>query len=121
MGNPRQRARCCVIHTVRESRTHAPGMPGLAATRRVQPLRSLQQPGPRTRAGSWIGLTGGAELLGQVEGRTAASVSAWIDAQSAAWRSGVRVVAIDMCTVFVRHEVARVSEFAEGRPAMPDA
>lgn len=45
-------------------------------------------------------LTGGAGLLGQVEGRTAASVSAWINAQSRAWRSGVRVVATDMCTVF---------------------
>lgn len=45
-------------------------------------------------------LTGGAGLLGQVEGRTAASVSDWIDKQSAAWRAGVRVVAIDMCTVF---------------------
>jgi transposase len=53
-------------------------------------------------------LTGGAGLLGQVEGRTATSVSEWIDAQSRAWRAAVRVVAIDMCTVFVRHEVAYV-------------
>jgi transposase len=45
-------------------------------------------------------LGGGAGLLGQVEGRTAASVSAWIQAQSPAWRAGVAVVAIDMCTVF---------------------
>jgi transposase len=45
-------------------------------------------------------LTGGAGLLGQVEGRTAASVSEWIERQSTAWRAGVRVVAIDMCTVF---------------------
>lgn len=45
-------------------------------------------------------LTGGAGLLGQVEGRNAGSVSEWIEAQSAAWRAGVRVVAIDMCTVF---------------------
>ena len=48
----------------------------------------------------FVDLTGGAGLLGQVEGRTSASVSEWIDAQSRAWRSGVRVVAIDMCTVF---------------------
>lgn len=48
----------------------------------------------------FVDLTGGAGLLGQVEGRTAASVSEWIDAQSHAWRTGVRVVAIDMCTVF---------------------
>jgi transposase len=47
-----------------------------------------------------VDLTGGAGLLGQVEGRTAATVSQWIDARSAAWRAGVRVVAIDMCTVF---------------------
>jgi transposase len=45
-------------------------------------------------------LTGGAGLLGQVEGRNAASASHWIEQQSAAWRSGVKVVAIDMCTVF---------------------
>ena len=45
-------------------------------------------------------LAGGAGLLGQVEGRTAAAVSVWIDAQSPAWRAGVQVVAIDMCTVF---------------------
>lgn len=45
-------------------------------------------------------LGGGAGLLGQVEGRTAAAVSAWIEVQSPAWRAGVQVVAIDMCTVF---------------------
>ena len=45
-------------------------------------------------------LTGGAGLLGQVEGRNAAAVSAWIDQQSRTWRDGVCVVAIDMCTVF---------------------
>lgn len=44
--------------------------------------------------------TGGAGLLGQVEGRTAASVSVWIQAQSRQWRHAVRTVAIDMCTVF---------------------
>ncbi len=45
-------------------------------------------------------LTGGAGLLGQVEGRTAASVSQWIDAQTRQWRAEVTTVAIDMCTVF---------------------
>ncbi|MFL6110985.1 MAG: ISL3 family transposase [Catenulispora sp.] len=48
----------------------------------------------------FVDLTGGAGLLGQVEGRTTASVSAWIEAQSDQWRRGVQVVAIDMCTVF---------------------
>ena len=47
-----------------------------------------------------VDLGGGAGLLGQVEGRTAAAVSAWIEAQSPAWRAAVQVVAIDMCTVF---------------------
>lgn len=47
-----------------------------------------------------VDLVGGAGLLGQVEGRAAASVSAWIDAQTRQWRAGVQVVAIDMCTVF---------------------
>jgi transposase len=45
-------------------------------------------------------LVGGQGLLGQVEGRTAAAVSAWIEAQSPVRRAGVEVVAIDMCTVF---------------------
>ena len=47
-----------------------------------------------------VDLGGGAGLLGQVEGRTAAAVSAWIEAQSLAWRAAVQVVAIDRCTVF---------------------
>jgi transposase len=48
----------------------------------------------------FVDLTGGAGLLGQVEGRNAAAVSAWIDRQAEHWRDGVRTVAIDMCTVF---------------------
>ncbi|WP_051450234.1 ISL3 family transposase [Actinospica robiniae] len=47
-----------------------------------------------------VDLGGGAGLLGQVEGRTAETLSAWIEAQSPQWRAGVQVVAIDMCTVF---------------------
>lgn len=47
-----------------------------------------------------VDLVGGAGLLGQVEGRAAASVSARIGAQTRQWRAGVQVVAIDMCTVF---------------------
>jgi transposase len=59
-----------------------------------------------------VDLVGGAGLLGQVEGRTAASVSAWIGAQTRQWRAGVQVVAIDMCTVFkaaVRDSLPHVS------------
>ncbi|MGW2938645.1 transposase [Streptomyces sp. NPDC001156] len=58
-----------------------------------------------------VDLTGGAGLLGQVEGRNAAAVSTWLDEQSAAWRSGVNTVAIDMCTVFK----------AAVRTSLPDA
>jgi transposase len=45
-------------------------------------------------------LSGGAGLLGQVEGRTSLAVRAWLESQSRAWREGVRVVAIDTCAVF---------------------
>ncbi|MEY9968117.1 transposase [Streptacidiphilus sp. MAP12-16] len=48
----------------------------------------------------FVDLRGGAGLLGQVEGRTAKTVSDWIDAQSESWRAGVRFVVIDMCTIF---------------------
>jgi transposase len=48
----------------------------------------------------FVDLSGGAGLLGQVEGRTAKSVSAWIKAQTPEWRAGVRFVAIDMCAIF---------------------
>jgi transposase len=48
----------------------------------------------------YVDLTGGAGLLGQVEGRNAASVSAWIDAHDASWRDAVAFVAIDLCSIF---------------------
>lgn len=58
----------------------------------------------RLRADRWhVGFcerVGCAGLLGQVEGRNAVSVSEWMDKQSKQWRAGVKVVAIDMCTVF---------------------
>jgi hypothetical protein len=74
-----------------------------------------------------VDLVGGAGLPGQVEGRTAASVSAWIGAQTRQWRAGVQVVAIDMCTVFkaaVRDSLPHVSTWwpqilARSRPASP--
>jgi transposase len=45
-------------------------------------------------------LSGGQGLLGQIEGRTAGAVAAWLDARGQGWKSGVEFVAIDMCTVF---------------------
>ena len=48
----------------------------------------------------FVDLSGGQGLLGQVEGRTAATVIDWLTARPADWRARVRHVAIDMCTVF---------------------
>lgn len=45
-------------------------------------------------------LTGGAGLLGQVEGRNAACVSAWIEAHDPTGHSAVAFVAIDLCSIF---------------------
>ena len=45
-------------------------------------------------------LSGGAGLLGQVEGRNATVVTDWLEARGDAWKAGVAFVAIDMCTVF---------------------
>jgi transposase len=45
-------------------------------------------------------LSSGQGLLGQVEGRTAATVVDWLTARPQAWRDQVRFVAIDMCSVF---------------------
>lgn len=45
-------------------------------------------------------LSGDQGLLGQVEGRTADDAAYWLARQPAAWRDAVRVVAIDMCSVY---------------------
>lgn len=48
----------------------------------------------------FVDLAGGQGLLGQVEGRTSVAVRDWLTQWDEAWRQGVRVVAIDMCTIF---------------------
>ena len=45
-------------------------------------------------------LSGGQGLLGQVEGRTTATVVDWLAARDRDWRAGVQYVAIDMSSVF---------------------
>jgi pimeloyl-ACP methyl ester carboxylesterase len=70
---------------------------------------------PRWRAGAETGeyvlpadrwhtcffdLSGDQGLLGQVEGRTADDAAYWLAAASPAWRDAVRVVAIDMCSIY---------------------
>ena len=45
-------------------------------------------------------LSGEQGLLGQVEGRTADDAAYWLAQATPAWRDAVRVVAIDMCTIY---------------------
>ena len=45
-------------------------------------------------------LSGGQGLLGQVEGRTADDAAYWLAQAAPAWRDAVRVVAIDMCSIY---------------------
>lgn len=58
----------------------------------------------RTGVDRWhvgfVDLSGGQGLLGQIEGRTSAAVTAWLDARGEAWKNAVEFVAIDMCTIF---------------------
>lgn len=67
------------------------------------PARTEARRGRSWRIGGtsgWLVWAAAPGLLRQVEGRTAAAVSAWLEAQGRQWRAGVEVVAIDMCTVF---------------------
>ena len=45
-------------------------------------------------------LSGEQGLLGQVEGRTADDAAYWLAGAIPAWRDAVRVVAIDMCSIY---------------------
>ena len=45
-------------------------------------------------------LSGEQGLLGQVEGRTADDAAYWLARAAPAWRDAVRVVAIDMCSIY---------------------
>ncbi|MEU8361407.1 transposase [Nonomuraea sp. NPDC048882] len=48
----------------------------------------------------FVDLSGDQGLLGQVEGRTIAAVTGWLNQRDATWREQVAFVAIDMCTIF---------------------
>ncbi len=48
----------------------------------------------------FVDIEGGQGLLGQVEGRTADDTSYWLAQAGPAWRQGVEVVVIDMCTIY---------------------
>lgn len=45
-------------------------------------------------------LSGREGLLGQVEGRTADDAAYWLASQPPAWRDGIQVVAMDMCSIY---------------------
>jgi transposase len=45
-------------------------------------------------------LSGSQGLLGQVEGRTADDAAYWLAQATPAWRDAIRVVAIDMCSIY---------------------
>ena len=48
----------------------------------------------------FIDLSGEQGLLGQVEGRTADDAAYWLAQATPAWRDTIRVVAIDMCSIY---------------------
>lgn len=48
----------------------------------------------------FVDISGDQGLLGQVEGRDASGVAAWLTSQAGDWRAAVRYVAIDMCAPF---------------------
>ena len=79
---------------------------GIDETRRGRPrFASDPDTGKTTlQADRWhtglVDLSGGQGLLGQVEGRAAADVGAWLAARDPAWRAGITVVAIDMCPAY---------------------
>jgi transposase len=48
----------------------------------------------------FVDVSGDQGMLGQVEGRTADDASYWLHQAGPAWRQRVRVVVIDMCTIY---------------------
>jgi transposase len=79
---------------------------GIDETRRGKPVWKRN---PDTQkweliADAWhigfVDAVGGQGLFGQVEGRNADSVAAWLTAQPETWRAQVRYVAIDLCATF---------------------
>ena len=48
----------------------------------------------------FVDVSGDQGMLGQVEGRTADDASYWLAQAGPAWRQRVRVVVIDMCTIY---------------------
>jgi transposase len=79
---------------------------GIDETRRGKPV---WRENPKTGkwelvADAWhigfVDAVGGQGLFGQVEGRNAASVAAWLGRQPETWKQQVKYVAIDLCATF---------------------
>jgi transposase len=79
---------------------------GIDETRRGKPVwRENAETGKwELVADAWhigfVDAAGGQGLLGQVEGRNAASVATWLNLRPEAWKAQVRYVAIDLCATF---------------------
>lgn len=109
----------CQFRSVEVTATHL----GIDETRRGKAKFRLVEAPDRGQIGEVVAdrrhvglvdLVGGAGLLGQVEGLTAASVSVWSGARTRQWRAGIQVVAIDMCTVFKAAVCDSLSAFSGG-------
>ncbi|MGH3922666.1 MAG: ISL3 family transposase, partial [Pseudonocardiaceae bacterium] len=79
---------------------------GIDETRRGR-VRLARDPGTGDRvlvADRWhtgfVDISGDQGLLGQVEGRTADDAAYWLHQAGPAWRERVRIVVIDMCTIY---------------------
>ncbi|WP_182349588.1 ISL3 family transposase [Tomitella gaofuii] len=80
---------------------------GIDETRRGKPRwQRCPATGKWVRVDPWdtgfVDLGGSQGLLGQTEGRTAAAVVAWLEAQPPAFRAGVEYVAIDPAGVYAK-------------------
>ncbi|WUE08615.1 transposase [Nonomuraea sp. NBC_00507] len=74
--------------------------------RRGRPRRMLEEAtgtwttALKRRHTGFVDLSGEQGLLGQVEGRTIAAVTSWLNQRDPAWRARGNFVAIDTCTIF---------------------
>ena len=73
---------------------------GRARWRRDQDTGEYEQLADRWHT-CFYDLSGGQGMLGQVEGRTADDAAYWLAQAAPAWRDGIEVVAIDMCTIYL--------------------
>ncbi len=82
----------------------APRVLGIDETRRGRPRWSKDEDGKWHRSErfetNFVDLSGPGGLLGQSAGRSAKTVTDWLDARGEAWNSAVQVVAIDPCAAY---------------------